>query len=302
MNIGKDTTQAHRDSNYVAYLTNVAYFGFVEKAYSDTTKIRRQLATNDSIIRSYGWSGYNDTVLAYMMHTCSFQLNSIKPFIDTLRKYSQIPNQVPMRPLKRQIYDPFGITENEWWRADTAHTGYAEAYAYQSKRELGFFDIRFDEIASTPQEAEVFNQFWIDKAGCMRDFISPHYASLSFNRALYDRIMDATKNATKPIILIYGNNDPWAQAAVKDEYLSPSVKKYILPNQHHLVFFQSNTDPAQCDAIRQALDAVLKDSETDIEHTAISPVFNGKTYNLLGQEVDETYRGIVIRDGKKYIQ
>lgn len=29
---------------------------------------------------------------------------------------------------------------------------------------------------------------------------------------------------------------------------------------------------------------------------------NGKTYNLLGMEVDENYKGIVIRDGKKYLQ
>lgn len=29
---------------------------------------------------------------------------------------------------------------------------------------------------------------------------------------------------------------------------------------------------------------------------------NHRTYNLFGQEVDETYKGIVIRDGKKYLQ
>ena len=292
MNIGKDTTQAHRDSVYLNYLSNAAYFGFVEKAYSDTTKIRRQITVNDSIIRSYGWNGYNDTVLAYMMHTCSFQLNSIKPFIDTLRKYSQMPNQVPMRPLKRQIYDPFGVTEQNWWGTDTAHTGYAEAYAYQSKRELGFFDIRFDEIASTPQEAAVFNQFWIDKASCMRDFISPYYASLSFSPALYNRVMDATKNATKPIILLYGNNDPWTGAAVKDEYLSSSVKKYVLPNQNHLVYFQSNTDVTKCNEIRTILDGILGSPQ------GIEEVRDNSQFTIHNSQLESTK---VLRDGQIYI-
>jgi hypothetical protein len=34
----------------------------------------------------------------------------------------------------------------------------------------------------------------------------------------------------------------------------------------------------------------------------VAPVFNGKTYNLLGVEVDEDYKGIVIKNGQKFIQ
>ena len=42
----------------------------------------------------------------------------------------------------------------------------------------------------------------------------------------------------------------------------------------------------------------------DKETTLISArsLNNGKTYNLLGMEVEENYKGIVIRDGKKYLQ
>ena len=40
---------------------------------------------------------------------------------------------------------------------------------------------------------------------------------------------------------------------------------------------------------------------TGVENV-VTPSFNGKTYNLLGVEVDETYKGIVIKNGQKYIQ
>lgn len=40
---------------------------------------------------------------------------------------------------------------------------------------------------------------------------------------------------------------------------------------------------------------------TSVENV-VTPSFNGKTYNLLGVEVDETYKGIVIKNGQKYIQ
>ena len=41
---------------------------------------------------------------------------------------------------------------------------------------------------------------------------------------------------------------------------------------------------------------------TDVENV-VSPIFNNnKIYNLLGVEVDENYKGVVIKNGKKYIQ
>ena len=41
--------------------------------------------------------------------------------------------------------------------------------------------------------------------------------------------------------------------------------------------------------------------ETAVENVGASS-FNGKTFNLLGVEVDENYKGIVIKNGQKYIQ
>ena len=40
---------------------------------------------------------------------------------------------------------------------------------------------------------------------------------------------------------------------------------------------------------------------TGVENV-VAPLFDDKIYNLLGVEVDETYKGVVIKNGKKYIQ
>ena len=58
------------------------------------------------------------------------------------------------------------------------------------------------------------------------------------------------------------------------------------------------------DADGYKLDIVINQGEvvnTGVENV-VAPVFNGKTFNLLGVEVDENYKGIVIKNGQKYIQ
>jgi pectate lyase len=40
---------------------------------------------------------------------------------------------------------------------------------------------------------------------------------------------------------------------------------------------------------------------TSVENV-VAPMFDNKIYNLLGVEVDENYKGIVIKNGQKYIQ
>ena len=59
------------------------------------------------------------------------------------------------------------------------------------------------------------------------------------------------------------------------------------------------------DADGYKLDIVIKQGDggttTGVENV-VAPSFNGKTYNLLGVEVDENYKGIVIKNGQKTIQ
>ena len=257
MNCGGNMSQEHADSIYAAYLVNVALFGYDEHTYSDTASLRKQLDKNTQVMQQYGFTGYCDTVYAYMFEKVSFNLDSIGRWLDTLRAYPDA-NQMPRRRLtQRRSYEPFGITEDEWWVRQNGQIVSCHAYSYQAKCELGYYDLRYDLIVGE-QAAPAWNANYKKYVGYLRNFETPWCASLTFNRNLYDRTMAATQNATKPIILIYGEDDTWTGAAVKDEFINGSnVKKFILPAQNHLACFSSNTDKTQCDAIRAAIDAVL---------------------------------------------
>ena len=289
-------TQAAIDSTYWHYLADVASFGFRDHAYSDTLSIRRQMTRNDSIMRAKGVELYGDTVYAYLFSKGVFDMIGFPAWIDTLRKYPE-KQQVPVLPRRSNRLDPFGVTEHDWWVDDSIE---GAAYQYQSKCELGYFDLRFDEILEDPVSAQNFNQFWKDTIGCARDLWSPYFRDRQFNRSLYDETMAATKNATTPIVLIYGLDDSWTGGAVKDEFIGSSVHKFILPAQNHLVAFSANTDKAQCDAIRAILDGVLGNQQ-GLEETIAneqSPITNkiiknnqllilrgDRTYTVTGQEI-----------------
>lgn len=123
----------------------------------------------------------------------------------------------------------------------------------------------------------------------MRDVTAPCFNKLSYSRSLYDRVMAATKNATKPIVLIYGLDDGWTGGAVKDEFINGiNVRKFILPAQNHMVSFTSNTDPALCSQIVRCLDDVLG-----------SPV-NGIVISTVDDEPEVISRK-VMQNGKIYI-
>ena len=293
---GGAKTQGRRDSLYCHYMLSIAAFGNNEHAYSDTASLRRQLYQNDSIMKEKGVPPYGDTVYAYMLYQTKFSLMEFPQWLDTLRKYPD-PEQAPKRTLRHNVLRPFGITAQEWW-LDTIQ---GEAYEYQSKCELGFYDYRFDMIIDNPTTAQTFNNYWVQHAGCVRDLSNPYYRSLTFNPALYNETMAATQNATKPIVLIYGEDDNWTGAAVKDEFVNgTNVRKFILPAQNHLVSFTSDADKAQCDAIRDILDAVIFAPE-GLEPTPFPSgegrgrlvlrdgllliEKNGRTYNMQGAEV-----------------
>ena len=302
MTCGANTSEAHADTIYGSYLTNVALFGYDEHTYSDTASIRKQLYKNTQVMQQYGFNDYCDTIYAYMFEKVSFNLDSFGHWIDTLRAYPDV-NQIPRRKVaQRRAYEPFGITEDEWWVRQDGKIISNHAYSYQAKCELGYYDLRYDLIVGE-QAAPGWNAAYKKYVGCLRHFENPWCASLTFNRSLYDQTMAATKTATKPIILIYGEDDTWTGAAVKDEFINgTNVKKFILPAQNHTVSFSSNTDQTQSDAIRAMLDAVLG-APQGIDNTNSSSLQGGdrgrlilrngqifilrgdKTYTLTGDEV-----------------
>ncbi len=113
------------------------------------------------------------------------------------------------------------------------------------------------------ESAPAWNAAYKKYVGTLRDFDNPYYASCTFNRSLYDLATGTTQNATKPIIFLYGEDDSWTGAAMKDRFVNgTNVHKFILPAQNHGVHFTSNTDPAKCKQITDILDGVLGAPQT----------------------------------------
>lgn len=292
MNAGNDNSKAHLDSIFGLYLSSTAAFGFDEHAYSDTTTIRKQIAANDRILRANNLS-YGDTVYAFMIEKETFSLNKFQPWLDTLRKYPD--QQGPANVVRRRLHLPFGITEQEWKSGSEAVP--ITAYAYQAKCELGYYDYRFDEIVGKENAAE-WNAY-LKRYGCYFDLLNPYFVPLTFNRSLYDRVTAAAQNATKPLVFIYGEDDTWTGAAMKDPFINGNnVRKFILPAQNHMASFSSNTDKAKCDAIRAILDGVLGNpqgiEETNANAKAVKVIRNGRililrngmTYDLTGRRIE----------------
>lgn len=293
MNTGNNTAKEHTDSVLVGYLYGIADFGFTEHAEQDTATIRAQMYVNDSIMQSLGLQ-YGDTVYAYMIEKGKFALDSLQRWIDTLRKYPE-PKQMPQRNLTLRRHRPFGVSEYDWWYGKPEQRTNEAAYEYLSKCELGFYDIRFDLMTSDAATAKLFNDTVAKIAGCFRDYSAPCYASRTFSRTLYDQTMTSTQAATKPIILIYGEDDTWTGAAVKDRFINgTNVQKFILPGQNHAVAFSSDTDKTKCDAIRAILDQVLGTPQWMEEITNHqSPMTNAVKVLQNGQI-------IIIRNNEKY--
>ena len=298
---GGDNTQEKRDVIYGYYLAAINLYGYTDHAYNDTTTLRKQLAVNQKILDEKGLE-YGDTVYAYMLQSNVLTLDSLPKWIDLLRKYPDPKAVMPKRMLSQHNYRPFGIEMSQWYdEYDTTFEG--KGYEYQSKCELGYFDASFDLLFDDPTVAEEWQTFWSNKYGCIRDVYTPFYSTLTHSRALYDRAMEATKNATAPILFIYGEDDAWTGAAVKDEFVNgTNVRKFILPGQNHGVSYTSNTDPDKCRQILQFLDATLGSAPTAIcELEGKAAQEDDGYYNLWGQRVDKNARGVVIHKGRKYV-
>ena len=107
-------------------------------------------------------------------------------------------------------------------------------------------------------------------------------------------------------IELWGIDAPeWIEFGYSDQYLAS--------NSALLAMFQAAALP-EGETGRQGVVTFYADgasysitiNQGEVVNTGVenvtAPVFNGKIYNLLGVEVDENYKGIVIKNGQKYIQ
>ncbi len=284
------TTGLSDNNIYARYLENIAGFGFSEHTDLDTTDINRIMAFNLQAMDKCGIKDYNDTVYAVMLYYCRFELKELESWYPWLKGSGNM--QAPASRLTCTAPRPISITEAQWW-GNEAIGKREQTYEYMSKTELGYYDLCFDGIV-TPEEAPAWNAEYKKYVGNLRDFYSPWFAQINYKSDIYNRAVTTTKNATQPIIFIYGEDDAWTGAAMRDEYINGSnVQKFVISGQNHSVSFSSNAEPAKCNAIRATLDGIFGTPQ-GVEQT-LSPaqrtnsgklvMLNGQIYVSVGDQL-----------------
>ena len=95
----------------------------------------------------------------------------------------------------------------------------------------------------------------------------------------------------------------WVEATINGDYLEDYSAVVIEMTAEALTEGEGRQDVVTVIADYRRIEFTLTQGEvkTGVENVT-APVFNGKAFNLLGVEVDENYKGIVIKNGQKYIQ
>ena len=96
----------------------------------------------------------------------------------------------------------------------------------------------------------------------------------------------------------------WVEATINGDYLEDYSAVVIEMTAEALTEGEGRQDVVTVIADGRRVEFTLTQGE--VVNTAVdnvvAPEFNGKAFNLLGVEVDENYKGIVIKNGQKYIQ
>jgi len=122
------------------------------------------------------------------------------------------------------------------------------------------------------------------------------------------KVKEFVKSTNAKMVFVYGGNDPWTQAGIKDEDFSQTnIARFVVPNGTHNDIVMSprySSDPTIGQKIVDKVKEMLNQTtgiETIQTRTVATPN-SDVMYNLSGQKVDNSYKGIVIKNGKKIKQ
>lgn len=253
--------------------------------------IAKTLHDNDSVMAEY-MKKYNVTA-SFMnaVRATDYKLNAQ----DTWYNYFEYKyNKASKRNIaKKEAYSVphYEITEDEW------NSDAEVPYYYQSNRELGNYSYDFHNLFTDDtdkQLADSLQTFYAKNGGSYVNMLFPFLKGVEYdNGALLDFTFSKVKEASKPIIFLYGEDDCFTGAQIDDQYINgTTTKKYILSAQYHGVVI--NKDEAQKDEIWSFFDKYL-----DPNYTSIQTI----TYEAKPSQVRKMMQGnrlIIVSGNKKY--
>lgn len=205
---------------------------------------------------------------------------------------------IPEKPVDYIPFAPFSISGAAYDKTITA-------YYYQAQNELGTYGYDFGAILEDKDSllADSLNAVW--ERGDLSIAIGiPSVKGVKYSSDLRNKVIEATKNAEKPMIFLFGGDDAWTGGMLPDEcYNEFNTFKVILPNQNHSACISKASKADQTYVWNLVDDALAGKFATGITEIS-SPSSTSETmYNLQGQRITSAKPGtIYIKGGKKYMK
>ena len=198
-------------------------------------------------------------------------------------------------PPNRQDYKvpvPFTINSKDFDKSITA-------YYYQAVHELGSFGFDFHTILDEDGYATLadsLNTVWRQSGNHSIRLHMPYLKTVTYDATLRNKVIECTRQATKPIIFLFGGDDAWTGGALPDEcYNNETTFRLVLPGQNHgaSISYASVADRRQAWSLID--DALAGRLTNGINHVTPTP-HDGALYNLSGQRIR------TVQPGQLYIQ
>lgn len=258
--------------------------------YTDRDSIEDIFSSNKKILEERGLSDYSDEMLEYMVNNHSYALDS--GFVK-FEKFENLNDE----------------DENEsTTRSDSAPSDFKQddVFSYQCVTELGYFGINWDYYYNTKAEADSVADMWnsyLPNSLCLNS--SEYLRTLEYDPSVMNFVKQKITETKKPILFLYGEDDPWTGAAIDDEYVNgDNVRKFILPAQCHTasLFKILPSDSALSDEIHSFIDKALSTQASAISSISADET-NSDIYDLNGRRMNGVpERGIFVQKGKKVIK
>ncbi|MCR4582821.1 MAG: hypothetical protein K5764_04625 [Prevotella sp.] len=125
------------------------------------------------------------------------------------------------------------------------------------------------------------------------------------------KVKEFVKTTNAKVVFVYGGFDPWTGAGVKDEDIPASqtnISRFVVPGGTHNDYVLEkgySWEPGFGNKIINKVKEMLGEPTGGIRTVQTEPSaarHDNVMYNLSGQQVDDSYKGIVIKNGKKIMK
>jgi len=124
------------------------------------------------------------------------------------------------------------------------------------------------------------------------------------------QVKEFVKTTKAKIVFVYGGLDPWTEAGIKDEDIpatQTNIARFVVPGGTHTHYLLAPDYSWEPDFGQKIINKVKEMLGTptaiqSVQTEATSGRHTDVIYNLSGQQVGDSYRGIVIKNGRKVMQ